>query len=134
MEAKIKAYQEDLDLFEDELEKYEYIVSLGKSQPPIDPVFQIDKYEIKGCQSTVWIVPSFKDGKLFFQSDSNTVIVKGLAAMVCAVFSGESPDEILRFDTARLEALGLEEIISPLRRNGVSSMVATIRHYAKESV
>lgn len=133
MEAKIKRYQEDLELFDDELSKYEYIVSLGKAQSPLEDTLKVDEFQIKGCQSTVWIVPEFRDGKLHFKSESNTVIVNGLAAMVCDIFSNESPKDIAEFEGKGLEALGLEEIISPLRRSGVSSMLETIQTYAKET-
>ena len=132
MDAKIKAYQEDLELFEDELSQYEYIVSLGKAQEPLDETLKKETFQIKGCQSIVWVVPEFREGKMFFKSESNTVIVSGLAAMVCAIFSQESPRDIVAFDGTKLEALGLSEIISPLRRSGLSSMVETIQRYAKE--
>lgn len=134
MDEKIRAFQEDLELFEDELSKYEYIVSLGKSQEPLDEAVKTETFQIKGCQSIVWVVPEFIEGKMVYKSESNTVIVSGLAAMVCTIFSNESPEDIVAFDGMKLESLGLSEIISPLRRSGLSSMVEAIQHYAKEQV
>jgi len=131
LEKRLDEIVEDFDLFDDELEKYEYIVDLGKSLKPINENARNDAYLVKGCTSLVWIIPSFKDGKMIFGGDSNTVIVKGLVAILIKIFSNASPQEILEFDLKQLNKLGLAEIVTPTRQNGFTSIVNKIVEYAK---
>ncbi len=131
LEKRLDEIVEDFDLFDDELEKYEYIVDLGKSLKPINEDAKNDAYLVKGCTSLVWIIPSFKNGKMIFEGDSNTVIVKGLVAILIKIFSNASPQEILEFDLKQLNKLGLAEIVTPTRQNGFTSIVNKIVEYAK---
>ena len=131
LEKRLDEIVEDFDLFDDELEKYEYIVDLGKSLKPINEDAKNDAYLVEGCTSLVWIIPSFKNGKMIFEGDSNTVIVKGLVAILIKIFSNASPQEILEFDLKQLNKLGLAEIVTPTRQNGFTSIVNKIVEYAK---
>ncbi len=131
LEKRLDEIVEDFDLFDDELEKYEYIVDLGKSLKPINEDAKNDAYLVEGCTSLVWIIPSFKNGKMIFEGDSNTVIVKGLVAILIKIFSNASPQEILEFDLKQLNKLGLAEIVTPTRQNGFTSIMNKIAEYAK---
>ena len=131
LEKRLDEIVEDFDLFDDELEKYEYIVDLGKSLKPINEDAKNDAHLVEGCTSLVWIIPSFKNGKMIFEGDSNTVIVKGLVAILIKIFSNASPQEILEFDLKQLNKLGLAEIVTPTRQNGFTSIMNKIAEYAK---
>lgn len=132
MFEKLESYAEDLSLFEDDMDRYEYIIDIGKKTTGLSSEEKSETHKIKGCQSSVWIIPREEDGKLFFQTDSDTVIVKGLAYILADIFSGHSAKEISQFKQKELEKLGLEEIISKVRLNGFNSMLNTIYSFAKQ--
>lgn len=131
MQTQLNEIIEDFELFDDELEKYEYIVDLGKGLPLLQNNEKTDAYLIQGCTSLVWIIPSFIDGKMIFKGDSNTVIVKGLVAILLKIFSNRTPEEILEFNLEELNNLGLAEIVTPTRQNGFTSIVNKIIEYTK---
>jgi len=131
MQTQLNEIIEDFELFDDELEKYEYIIDLGKGLIPLQNDEKSDVYLIQGCTSLVWIIPSFVDGKIIFRGDSNTVIVKGLVAILLKIFSNRTPEEILSFDLKQLNNLGLAEIVTPTRQNGFTSIVNKIIEYTK---
>ena len=131
MQTQLNEIVEDFELFDDELEKYEYIVDLGKHLTPLQEDEKTDAYLIQGCTSQVWIIPSFVDGKMVFRGDSNTVIVKGLVAILIKIFSNRTPKEILNFDLKELNNLGLAEIVTPTRQNGFTSIVNKLIEYTK---
>ena len=133
IETRIEEIVEDLSLFDDELEKYEYLVDTGKALTPLSEDEKKEKYLIQGCTSQVWLICEEKAGKLIFRGDSNTVIVKGLVALIIKIFSDLTPKEIVNFDMDRLAVLGLSEIITPNRQNGLKSMIERIKTYAKEA-
>jgi cysteine desulfuration protein SufE len=120
----------EFSLFEDWMEKYEYIIELGKSIPLIDPKFKVDDNLIKGCQSKVWIHAELKDNNVFFSADSDAVITKGIIAIFIRVFSNQEPKNILEADTKFINKIGLKEHLSPTRANGLVSMVKQIKIYA----
>jgi len=120
----------EFSLFEDWMEKYEYIIELGKSIPLIDPKFKVDDNLIKGCQSKVWIHAELKDNNVFFSADSDAVITKGIIAIFIRVFSNQEPKNILEADTKFIDKIGLKEHLSPTRANGLVSMVKQIKIYA----
>jgi len=132
MEETLNAYKEDFELFDDDMDKYEYIIELGKKSPVLKEEDKNEQNKIQGCQSSVWIVAREENGKLFFDTDSDTVIVRGLAYILAHIYSSRSPEEIQSFDREKLRALNLEEIISPLRLNGFTSMINTIYAYANK--
>jgi len=124
---RINEIKEQLDFFDDELEKYEYIIDLGKKLPALDKEYKKDKYLVQGCTSLVWLVSKSKDGKLYFQADSEAMIVKGLVYIVISIFEGIECSKIKEFDTNLLESLELSEIITPNRQSGVAGMIDKIR-------
>src|SRR6266702_4419761 len=120
----------DFELFGDWMDKYEYIIQLGKDLPLIDPPYKIDENLIRGCQSRVWLHADYKDGKMLFTADSDAVITKGLVSLVILVLSGHSPKEIVDADLYFIDAIGLSSHLSPTRSNGLLSMVKQIKLYA----
>jgi len=131
MQIQLNEIIEDFELFDDELAKYEYIVDIGKSLTPLKDDEKSDVYLIQGCTSQVWVIPSLVDGKMNFKADSNTVIVKGLVAILLKIFSNRTSQEILSFNLEELSKLGLAEIVTPTRQNGFTSIVKKIIEYTK---
>lgn len=121
---------EDFSFFTDWMEKYEYIIQLGKEIPLIDEQYKQDQYLIKGCQSRVWLYPELRDGKLYFTADSDAVITKGLVSLMVKVLSGHSPKDIATSDLYFIDQIGLKEHLSPTRANGLLSMVKQMKMYA----
>ena len=117
----------EFSLFEDWMEKYEYIIELGKSIPLINPKFKVDDNLIKGCQSKVWIHAELKDNNVFFSADSDAIITKGIIAILIRVFSNQQPKNILESDTKFIDKIGLKEHLSPTRANGLVSMIKQIK-------
>ena len=120
----------EFSLFEDWMEKYEYIIELGKSIPLIDPKFKTDDNLIKGCQSKVWIHAEIKNNNVLFYADSDAIITKGIIAILIRVFSNQNPKNILESDTKFIDKIGLKEHLSPTRANGLVSMIKQIKIYA----
>jgi len=121
---------EEFSLFENWMQRYEYMIELGKSLPLIDPKFKTEDYIIKGCQSKVWVHADLKDEKLIFTADSDAIITKGIIAILLRVFSNQHPDAILDAETAFIDKIGLKEHLSPTRANGLVSMVKQLKMYA----
>ena len=120
----------DFEIFGDWMDKYEYIIQLGKDLPLIDEAYKTEENLIRGCQSRVWLHADYRDGKLFFTADSDAVITKGLVAMVVRVLSGHTPKEIAEADIYFIDAIGLRNHLSPTRSNGLLSMLKQIKLYA----
>ncbi|WP_024955776.1 SufE family protein [Sulfurospirillum arcachonense] len=134
MEETVYNYKEDFELFDDDMDKYEYIIDLGKKSVTLNEADKNETNKIKGCQSSVWFVVRKVDDKLFFDTDGDTVIVKGLAFILAQIYSNHTPQEILDFDREKLKILNLDEIISPVRQNGFTSMLNAIYARAKEEL
>jgi cysteine desulfuration protein SufE len=130
----IKAIQEEIidefALFDDWMERYEYLIDLGKSLPLIDSNFKTDDNIIKGCQSKVWIHSEFAQDKVVFTADSDAILTKGIVALLLRVYSDQEPDAILGADTEFIDEIGLKEHLSPTRANGLVSMIKQIKLYA----
>ena len=122
---------EEFELFDDWMDKYNYIIELGKSLPLIDPQYKDDAHLIPGCQSQVWLHAEMSDGKLFFRADSDAIITKGIINLLIRVLSGHTPQEILASDLSYIDQIGIKEHLSPTRSNGLLSMIQQIRGYAK---
>lgn len=120
----------DFSFYQDWMDKYEYIIQLGKEVPLIDSTYKTDDYLIKGCQSRVWLHPVLEDGKLHFTADSDAIITKGLVSLMVKVLSGHSPQEIAKTDLYFIDKIGLTEHLSPTRANGLLSMVKQMKLYA----
>ena len=125
---------DDFSMFDEWLDKYEYIIELGKKLDSFPENKKTDDRLIKGCQSRVWLDWEVKDGKLYFTADSDAIITKGIISLLISVYSGRSAEEIAGDDFSFLEKLGLKENLSPTRANGLESMVETIKRAAKENV
>jgi len=121
---------EDFSFFENWMDKYEYIIQMGKDLPLIDEQYKTPEYLIKGCQSQVWLHADYQDGKIVFTADSDAVITKGLVALVVSVLSGFSPKEITDADLYFVDKIGLSKHLSPTRSNGLLSMLKQIKLYA----
>lgn len=112
------------------MERYNYLIDLGKSLPMINQAFRNDDYLIRGCQSRVWLNADFRDGKVYYTADSDAIITKGIASLMIRVFTGHTPDEIIQADLDFIDEIGLKEHLSPTRSNGMVSMINQIRYYA----
>lgn len=121
---------EDFSFFEDWMQKYEYIIQLGKELPLIEETYKTKEYIIKGCQSQVWLRPETKDGIVYFKADSDAVITKGLVSLMIKVLSGHSAVDIAKSDLYFIDKIGLTEHLSPTRANGLLSMVKQMKLYA----
>ena len=130
-EAK-QAVIEDFSLFDEWLDKYEYLIEIGKKLEGFPVELKTDDRLIKGCQSRVWLDSEYKDGKLFFLADSDAVITKGIISLLVSVYSGRTPAEIAADDFSFVETIGLRENLSPTRANGLASMIETIRREAEK--
>ncbi len=130
----IEAIQEELidefSMFEDWMQRYEYMIDLGKSLPLIDENLKTDDKLIKGCQSKVWLNSEMKDGKIIFTADSDAIITKGIIAILVRVFSNQKPQAILDANTDFIDEIGLKEHLSPTRANGLVSMIKQMKMYA----
>ena len=120
----------EFSIFEDWIERYEYMIELGKSLPVIENKFKTKENIIKGCQSKVWLHAQLKDEKIVFSADSDAIITKGIIAILIRVFSNQTPKEILKADNKFIDAIGLKEHLSPTRANGLLSMIKQIKMYA----
>ena len=125
---------EEFSAFDEWMDKYEYIIELGKSLEVIETNKKVEEKLIKGCQSRVWLDCRIEDGKLCFTADSDAIITKGIISLLIRVYNGRTPQEILSSDLVFLEKIGLKENLSPTRANGLVSMIEQIRIYAKENL
>ena len=121
---------EEFANFDDWMDKYNYIIELGKSLPLIDEQYKQDKYLITGCQSNVWLEAKFTDGKIYFKADSDAIITKGIVSLLIRVLSGKTPNEILNSSLTYLDTIGLTKHLSPTRSNGLVSMIKQMKIYA----
>jgi cysteine desulfuration protein SufE len=117
-------------MFDDWMQRYEYMIELGKSLPLIDEQFKTDDNIIKGCQSKVWVHAELNSDQLEFTADSDAIITKGIIAILIRTFSNQHPKDILAADTAFIDQIGLKEHLSPTRANGLVSMIKQIKMYA----
>ena len=131
---KIKEIQEEIveefSMFDDWMERYEYIIELGKNLPLIKEEFKTENNLIKGCQSKVWLQGEQKDDKIIFTADSDAILTKGIIAILIRVFSNQSAKDILDADMSFIDKIGLKEHLSPTRANGLVSMIKNIKMYA----
>jgi cysteine desulfuration protein SufE len=130
----IKDIQEEIidefAMFDDWMQRYEYMIELGKSLPLIDEQYKTDDNLIKGCQSKVWVHAELKDNKIVFTADSDAIITKGIVAILIRVFSNQYPKDIIEANTDFIDDIGLKEHLSPTRANGLVSMIKQIKMYA----
>jgi cysteine desulfuration protein SufE len=130
----IKEIQEEIidefSMFDDWMDRYEYIIDLGKSLPIIADQYKLDENLIKGCQSKVWLFSELENDIIKYTADSDAILTKGIAALLLRVYSGQKPNDILTAETTFIDEIGLKEHLSPTRANGLVSMVKQIKMYA----
>ena len=120
----------EFEQFTDWDERYKYIIGLGKILAPLDPSIRTDKYKLSGCQSQAWINAKLVDGKIMFEADSDASIVKGLIALLIRIYSNHTPDEILSSRPEFIKKIGIDNHLSPTRKNGLGAMMKQIQMYA----
>jgi cysteine desulfuration protein SufE len=124
---------EDFDMFEDWMDRYQYLIDMGRRLPDFPDSLRTDENRIRGCQSQVWFVSEELDGRLHFKAISDAAIVSGLIALLLRLYSGRKPQDILDTPPEFVVALQLESHLSPTRSNGLSSMLTAIRHFAAQA-
>ena len=121
---------DEFDMFEDWMEKYEYVIELGKNLPIIDDNYKIDNNLIKGCQSRVWLHAEEQDGKIIYSADSDAIITKGIVAILIRVLSNQNAEEIAKSNLAFIDKIGFKEQLSQTRANGLVAMIKEMKLYA----
>lgn len=121
---------EEFSLFDSWDDKYEYIIDLGKKLSPLEDRYKKDENRVRGCQSTVWLIADYKDGRIFYKAESDAVIVKGLISILIRVLSGQEPDAIVEAKLEFLKEIGMMTHLAQTRSNGLLSMVKQMKHYA----
>jgi len=121
---------EEFSLFDSWDDKYEYIIDLGKKLPPLDDQYKKDENKVRGCQSTVWLVADYHDGRIYYKAESDAVIVKGLISMLIRVLSGQTPDAIVNAKLDFIREIGMMSHLAQTRSNGLLSMVKQMKNYA----
>lgn len=132
-EAK-EAIVEEISMYDEWLDKYEYLIELGRNLESFPEELKTEDRLIKGCQSRVWLDAAEKDGTIIFRADSDAIITKGIISLLIGVYSGRTAEEIAGDDFAFVDELGLRENLSPTRAGGLSAMIATIRRKAEETI
>ncbi len=121
---------EEFSIFDEWLDKYDYLIELSDSLPAIAAEHRTDEYVIKGCQSRVWVDARIEDGKIYYSADSDAIITKGIIALLIRVMNGRTPQEILDMELYFIDAIGLGDNLSPTRSNGLLSMIKQMKMYA----
>jgi cysteine desulfuration protein SufE len=127
IEAEIK---EEFSLFDSWEDKYEYIIDLGKKLSPLEQKYKVDENRVRGCQSTVWLVADYKDGRIFYKAESDAVIVKGLISMLIRVLSGQKADDIINAKLNFIHEIGMTTHLAQTRSNGLLAMVKQMKNFA----
>ena len=121
---------DEFSLFDSWDDKYEYIIDLGKKLLPLEEQYKKDENKVRGCQSTVWLVADYKEGRIYYKADSDAVIVKGLISMLIRVLSGQTPDAIVNAKLDFIKAIGMMNHLAQTRSNGLLAMVKQMKNYA----
>ena len=130
IEEKINYYKESLDLFDDGMDKYKFLIDQAKNAKNFPEEYRNDSFKVSGCQAQVWLVPQLKENKLSFYYDSDAFISKGMVTILCDIYGDRYPSEIKNTDFSMLDILELDTLLTPGRRNGVYSMLEKIKEYA----
>ena len=134
IEEKINYYKESLDLFDDGMDKYKFLIDQAKNAKIFPEEYRNDSFKVSGCQAQVWLVPKLKENKLSFYYDSDAFISKGMVTILCDIYGDRNPSEIKNSDFSMLNTLELDTLLTPGRRNGVYSMLEKIKEYASSYV
>ena len=131
IQEKINFFKKNLELFDDDMDKYKYLLEQAKNAKLFPEEYRQDSFKVDGCQAQVWLVPFVDEHKLCFHSDSDAFISKGMVTILCDIYGGRNPNEIAKANFELLSALDLDTLLTPGRRNGVYSMLMKIKEYAK---
>lgn len=134
IEEKRDELIDELMPFEDHLDRFTYIIDRAKSSDPLSEECKIETFLIKGCVSQLWVFPMFKDGKCYYQADSDASITKGTAGLLCELYSDETPEDIVRIEPDFLADVGITQHLSPNRRNGLTGVRERIKAYAQMQI
>ena len=134
IEEKISKYKKSLDIFPNPQEKYQYLIEQAKKSEDFPIELRVDEFKVNGCQSQVWLVPEEKDDKMFFKSDSDALIAKGLITLITSIYSNETAQDITNSKIDLMEEFELGVLLSPARRNGAYSMLKTIKEFATKLI
>ena len=132
IEEKINFYKENLDCFEETMDKYKYLLDQGKKSKPFPEEYRKENFKVEGCQSQVWFITELKNKRLIFRATSDAAIVSGLIAILLRIYSDKRPKDIIEAPIHFIEALEFEQHLSPTRSNGLSSMLTAIKNFAIE--
>ena len=132
IEEKVEDYKKTLAMFPNPQEKYQYLIEQAKKNEEFPQELRIDEFKVNGCQSQVWLVPEEKKNKLYFKSDSDALIAKGLVTLIASIYSNEAPEDIANSKIDLMEEFELGVILSPARRNGAFSMLKTIKEFSQK--
>ncbi len=132
IEEKIIKYKENLEYFDDVMDKYKYLLDQGKKAESFPEEYRKDNFLVNGCQAKVWLVPKFEKKVIIFLCDSDAFISKGMVTILSNIYGDEKPIDIINSDFSKLKLLGLDNILTPGRRNGVHSMIEYIKKYASD--
>ena len=130
IEETINFFRENLELFDDDMDKYKYLLDQAKNAKTFPEEFRQDSFKVDGCQAQVWLVPYINEEKLCFHSDSDAFISKGMVTILCKIYGERKPNEIVKANFELLSTLDLNTLLTPGRRNGVYSMLMKIKEYA----
>lgn len=132
MEEQVQAYKEDLELLPDKDTKMEYILDFGKEATKLDEKCKTDENIIKGCSSLAWLHKECREGRLILKAEGDSIIAKGMLVMLLEIFNNRTADEILAFDTKKLMSMGVMELLSPVRQQGMEAFLSVIYDFAKK--
>lgn len=130
IDERVEKLVERFNQYNDWEERYKELIKLGRELDSLDEQYQVEKFQVKGCQSQVWLVPEFESGTVRFRADSDAVLVRGIVATLVNVYSSATPDEILEYKDDFLKKIGITEHLSMNRTNGLASMLKQIKMYA----
>ena len=131
IQERIANLHDEYGIFPDAQELFEYLIEKNKKSQPLPAGFKTEQYLVKGCVSSLWLVPSFEDGKCYFKSDADSLITRAVASVVCELYNGLSPEQVQQLDPACLADVNISTHLSPNRRNGLSQLCAKINAFAK---
>lgn len=131
MDEQVQAYKEDLELFPDKDAKMEYILDFGKEAGKLEPQYKTEENIVKGCSSLAWLHKEHEGGRILLEAEGDSIIAKGMLVMLLSIFNDRTPDEILAFDPNKLKEMGILELLSPVRQQGLEAFLNLIYGYAK---
>lgn len=131
MQEQVELYKEDLSLFDDKDSKLEYILGYSNEATPLDPSEKTDENIVKGCASLAWLSKGCKDGKVILRGEADSIIGKGMMVVLLSIFNNRTPDEILSFDPKLIQKMGVTELLSPVRLQGMEAFLNLIYNFAK---